>query len=182
MARPLADEIRDLVASGQATKRQGNKFGTRVRNVDQDPWEVGDQFTIPAGYEVLEMSINGSDPVPFIMVTVQNKNTNVVRNMRFFPNQMAKTIRPVVNGQLQNKLKTGGNAAKFYQKYADQGDEGMDNAVNAIVGHPIEITAKTPYQVYAYGTTNIENTALYEYSWVGAGPNGQQPPQGVVGA
>lgn len=179
MARPLADEVRDLVASGQATKRADNKFGKRVRNVDQDPWEVGDQFTIQAGYEVLEMSINGGDPVPFIMVTVQNKHTNVVRNMRFFPNQMAKTIRPVVNGQLQNKLKTGGTAAKFYQKYADQGDDGMDNAVAAMVGHPIEITAKTPYQVYAYGTTNLENTALYEYGWVGAGPEGQQ---GVVGA
>lgn len=179
MARELDLEVQDLVNSGQATKRKDNKFGKRVRNVDQDPWEVGDQFTIQNGYTVLEMSINGGDPVPFIMVTVKNKNSGVTRNMRFFPNQMAKTIRPVVNDQLQAKLKTKGTAATFYQKYADQGDEGMDNAVQAMVGHMIEVTAKTPYDIFEYGTDKVVPTSLYQYDWANGGPQGQG---GVVGA
>lgn len=182
MARELNAEINDLVNSGQATKRANNKFGKRVRNVDQDPWEIGDQFTIQAGYIVLETSINGGDPTPFILVTVKNKNNGVTRNMRLFPNQLAKTLRPVVNGQLQAKLKTKGTAAEFYQKYADEGDDGMDNAIAAMVGHTIEVTDKVPYDVYEFGTDKIVKSALYKYDWVGAGPNGQQQPQGVVGA
>lgn len=183
MARALNDEVQDLVNSGQATQRQGNKFGQRVRNVDQDPLDVGDQFVIPANYVVLEAPITqGGDPVAFILVTVTNKNTQVTRNVRFFPNQLAKVIYPIVNGVRQAKLKTKGSAAVFYQHYADQGADGMDNAVQAMVGFPIEITAKTPYTVAEYSTGKEVPTALYQYDWVGAGPNGQQQQQGVIGA
>lgn len=180
MARELKAEVQDLIDSGQATKRKDNKFGKRVKNVDQDPWEKGDVFAIQAGYTVLEAPITkGGDPVPFIMVTVKNKNTNAVRNMRLFPNQFAKSFRPLVNDELQAKVKTKGSAAVFYQKYCDLGDDGMDQAIAAMVGHEIEITDKVPYTILEYGTDKPVPTSLYTYDWVGAGPNGAQ---GVVGA
>lgn len=170
MARDLTAEVADLVNSGQAVQRQGNKFGKRVRNVDQDPMDVGDQFVIPAGYTVLEAPVvQGGDPVPFILVTVKNKNTGVTRNTRFFPNQLAKVIYPIVNGVRQAKLKTKGSAALHYQTFADQGDEGMDNAVQSMVGRVIEITAKTPYTVAEYGTNKEVPTALYQYDWAQTG-------------
>lgn len=165
MARSPKDEAQDLVKSGLATRASGNKFGRRVRNVDQDPMDVGDVFEIPADYEVLEQSINGSDPVPFILVPIKNKNTGVERNFRFFPNMLAKTIYPIVNGRRDGKVKTGGTAALEYQKFADQGDEGMDNAVKSLIGRPIEITAKVPYTVQEYGTTNEVPTNIYTYDF-----------------
>lgn len=165
MARSAKDETKDLVQSGQATRAANNKFGRRVRNVDQDPMDVGDVFTVPADFEVLEQSINGSDPVPFILVPIKNKNTGVERNFRFFPNMLAKTVYPIVNGRRETKVKTVGTAALEYQKFADQGDEGMDNAVKALVGRPIEITAKVQYTVQEYGTTNEVPTNIYTYDF-----------------
>jgi hypothetical protein len=133
MARSAKDEALDLIKSGLATKAANNLFGKRVRNVDQDPMDVNDEFTIPADYEVLLTSINGSDPTPFILIPLSNPVTGITRNFRFFPNMLAKTIYPIVNGKRENKVKTVGSAALEYQKFADQGDEGMDNAVKALV-------------------------------------------------
>ena len=165
MARSAKDEALDLIQAGLASKAANNKFGKRVRNVDQDPMDVNDEFTIPADYEVLEQSINGSDPTPFILIPITNSVTGVTRNFRFFPNMLAKAIRPVVNGKLEAKVKTVGSAALEYQKFADQGAEGMDNAVQALVGRKIKITAKTPYTVYEYGTTKEVPTNIFTYDF-----------------
>lgn len=165
MARSPKEEMQDLIKSGLATKAANNLFGKRVRNVDQDPMDVNDEFTIPADYEVLLTSINGSDPTPFILIPLSNPVTGITRNFRFFPNMLAKTIYPIVNGKREAKVKTAGTAALEYQKYADQGDEGMDNAVKALVGRKIRISAKTPYTVYEYGTTNEVPTNIYTYDF-----------------
>jgi hypothetical protein len=165
MARSAKDEALDLIKSGLATRAANNLFGKRVRNVDQDPMDVNDEFTIPADYEVLLTSINGSDPTPFILIPLSNPVTGITRNFRFFPNMLAKTIYPIVNGKRENKVKTVGSAALEYQKFADQGDEGMDNAVKALVGRKIRITAKTPYTVLEYGTTNEVPTNIYTYDF-----------------
>lgn len=165
MARNAKDEALDLIKSGLATRAADNKFGKRVRNVDQDPMDVNDEFTIPADYEVLMTSINGSDPTPFILIPLSNPVTGITRNFRFFPNMLAKTIYPIVNGKREAKVKTVGTAALEYQKFADQGDEGMDNAVKALVGRKIRITAKTPYTVLEYGTTNEVPTNIYTYDF-----------------
>lgn len=165
MARSPKEEMQDLIRSGLATKAANNLFGKRVRNVDQDPMDVNDEFTIPADYEVLLTSINGSDPTPFILIPLSNPVTGITRNFRFFPNMLAKTIYPIVNGKREAKVKTAGTAALEYQKFADQGDEGMDNAVKALVGRKIRISAKTPYTVYEYGTTNEVPTNIYTYDF-----------------
>ena len=165
MARNAKDEALDLIKSGLATKAANNLFGKRVRNVDQDPMDVNDEFTIPADYEVLLTSINGSDPTPFILIPLSNPVTGMTRNFRFFPHMLAKTIYPIVNGKREAKVKTVGTAALEYQKFADQGDDGMDNAVKALVGRKIRITAKTPYTVLEYGTTNEVPTNIYTYDF-----------------
>lgn len=165
MARSPKEEIQDLLKAGLVTKAANNLFGKRVRNVDQDPMDVGDEFTIPADYEVLLASINGSDPTPFILIPLSNPVTGITRNFRFFPNMLAKTIYPIVNGKREAKVKTVGTAALEYQKFADQGDDGMDNAVKALVGRKIRISAKTPYTVYEYGTTNEVPTNIYTYDF-----------------
>jgi hypothetical protein len=168
MARSVKDETNDLILAGLAQEVIDNKFGARVRNVDQDPMDQDDEFTIPADYKVLAAAIvPGGDPVKFILVELKNRITGVTRNVRFFPNMLAKTIRPVVNGKLDgSKVKTVGTAAKEYQKFADQGVEGMDNAVQALVGKKIRITAKTPYVVFEYGTTKETTTNIYTYDFV----------------
>ena len=167
MARSVEQEINDLLKGGQVTAVADNKFGKRVRNVDQDPLDEGDQFTIPADYKVLQAPITqGGDPQKFILIPVTNKNTGVTRNIRFFPNQLAKVIYPIVNGKREAKVKTKGTAALEYQKFADQGDEGMDNAVKALVGRKIEITAKVPYKTNAFQSTEEITTSLFTYDFV----------------
>lgn len=166
MARNPKEEAQDLIKAGLASKSVGNKFGKRVRNVDQDPMDVNDEFTIPADYEVLEAPITaGGDPVKFILIPITNSVTGITRNFRFFPNMLAKVIYPIVNGKRDGKVKTVGTAALEYQKFADQGDEGMDNAVQALVGRKIRITAKTQYDVTEFGTTNIVPTNIFTYDF-----------------
>lgn len=166
MARNPKEEAQDLIKAGLASKSVGNKFGKRVRNVDQDPMDVNDEFTIPADYEVLEAPITaGGDPVKFILIPITNAVTGITRNFRFFPNMLAKVIYPIVNGKRDGKVKTAGTAALEYQKFADQGDEGMDNAVQALVGRKIRITAKTQYDVTEFGTTNVVPTNIFTYDF-----------------
>lgn len=167
MARSVDQEILDLVRSGQATEVANNKFGKRVRNVDQDPLDVGDQFTIPQNYKVLEAPLTtGGDPQKFILIPVKNKHTGVERNFRFFPNQLAKILYPVVNGKIQSKVKTVGTAALEYQRFADEGEDGMDLAVQALVGRPIEITAKMSYDTFAFRSTEIVPSSIFTYDFV----------------
>lgn len=166
MARNPKDEALDMIQAGLATKAADNKFGKRVRNVDQDPMDVNDEFTIPEDYEVLLQSITpGSDPVPFILIPIKNAVTGVERNFRFFPNMLAKVVYPIVNGKREAKVKTTGTAALAYQKFADKGAEGMDEAVQSLVGKKIRITAKTPYTVLEYGTNNEVPTNIFTYDF-----------------
>ena len=166
MAKTIDIEINELLASGKARKVTDNKFGHSVRNVDQDPLGVDDVFVIPAEYQVLEAELfAGAKPVRFIMVNVTNEKTGVSRNIRFFPNQLAKVAYPVINGVSQPKVKTGGTAAKAYQAFAEQGSEGMDNAVASLVGKKIKITAKQTYTMYEFGTTTETTTNIYTYDF-----------------
>ena len=51
MARPVEEELQDLLASGQVTEAPDNKFGKSVRNVDQDPLDENDEFVLPTVIE-----------------------------------------------------------------------------------------------------------------------------------
>ena len=172
MARTVDQEINDLLQSGQVTEVADNKFGKAVRNVDQDPLDVGDQFEIKAGFKILQAAIvKGGDPQKFILVPVTNKNTQVTRNIRIFPNQFAKILYPIVNGKRQAKVKTVGSAAEMYQKFADSGLEGQDLAMAALAqkcaeGFVIEVTAKTPYRVLKYQSTEETDGSLFTYEFV----------------
>lgn len=167
MARSAKEELQDLINNGQVMPVADNKFGKRVRNVDQDPMDVTDVFEIPADYKVVEAPlVQGGEPQKFILIPITNEKTGVTRNFRFFPNMLAKTIRPVVNGKIGGKVKTVGTAALEYQKFADQGVEGMDNAVQALIGRKIRITGKTPYRVFEYGTTDEVDTNIFTYDFV----------------
>lgn len=172
MARSVDQETQDLLKSGQVTEVADNKFGKRVRNVDQDPLDVGDQFVIPTVYKVLQAPITtGGDPQKFILIPVTNKNTGVTRNIRFYPNQLAKVVYPIINGKREAKVKTGGTAALEYQKFADEGDDGMDLAMQALgakctAGSKIEITSKTPYTTNVYQSTEETTTNIFTYDFV----------------
>ena len=172
MARTVDQEINDLLQSGQVTEVADNKFGKAVRHVDQDPLDVGDQFEIKAGFKILQAAIvKGGDPQKFILVPVTNKNTQVTRNIRIFPNQFAKILYPIVNGKRQAKVKTVGSAAEMYQKFADSGLEGQDLAMAALAqkcaeGFVIEVTAKTPYRVLKYQSTEETDGSLFTYDFV----------------
>jgi hypothetical protein len=167
MARKVEEELKDLLESGQVQPVADNKFGKRVRNVDQDPMDKGDVFVIPADYKVVEAPlVTGGEPQKFILIPITNEKTGVTRNFRFFPNMLAKVVYPIVNGKREGKIKTSGTAAKAYQKFADQGDEGMDNAVQALVGKKILVSEKQSYLTTEYGTTKEVTTNIYTYDFV----------------
>lgn len=171
MARPVEDEIQDLLNQGQVTEVADNKFGKSVRNVDQDPLDENDEFVIPENYRVLQAPLTtGGDPQKFILIPVKNAVTGVTRNIRFFPNQLAKVVYPIVNGKREPKVKTIGDAALMYQTFADKGQDGMDLAMAALAaeckaGKKIRITAKTTYKTNAYQSSEIIDTNIFKYDF-----------------
>lgn len=167
MARSAKEELQDLLNSGQVQPVADNKFGKRVRNVDQDPMDKDDVFEIPADYKVVEAPlVAGGEPQKFILIPITNEKSGVTRNFRFFPNMLAKVVYPIVNGKREGKIKTTGSAAKAYQQFADQGEEGMDNAVQALVGKKIRVADKQTYLTTEYGSTKEVNTNIYTYDFV----------------
>lgn len=172
MARPINEEIQDLLQGGQVTERLGNKWGKAVRNVDQDPLDVNDEFSIPETYKILETALSpGGDPQAFILIPVRNTVTGVERNMRFFPNQLAKVVYPIVNGKRDGKVKTQGTAAQLYQTFAVNGNDGMDLAMAALSqecknGKKIRVTAKQTYRTTAYQSSQEVDTNVFTYDFV----------------
>ena len=168
MARPLNDEIQDLIAQNLVEEVPGNTFSGSVRNMDQDPLDVNDEFVIPKDYKVVRTAITpGGKLQEFTLVTVTNSVTGVTRNIRFFPNQLAKTIYPIVDGKRGNKVKTKGNVAEEYQRYVEKGPGGIDEAMKAFAesGKKIRITEKVSYETNAYQSSDIVSTNIFKYEW-----------------
>ena len=167
LAQSILDEINN--SKGAVIEAEGNKFNQSVRNMDAgDPLTVGDVITIPTGndYKVLQTKLNPQDPnarlVPFIMVEVNNEDTGTSRNMRFFPNQLAKIVFPVgSDGKRLPKVKTTGTATKEYTSHAT-----IDEAMEALKGKQIKVTKDDVYQTLRFGDNAIVNTHIYNYDLV----------------
>lgn len=167
LAQSILDEINN--SKGAVIAAEGNKFNAPVRNMDAgDPLGVGDVITIPTGdkYKVLQTKLNPQDPnarfVPFIMVEVHNDDTKTERNMRFFPNQLAKIVFPVnAEGKRLPKVKTAGTATKEYTSHAT-----IDEAMEALKGKQIKVTKDDVYQILRFGDNALVNTHIYTYDLV----------------
>ena len=165
LAQSILDEINN--SKGTVTKVEGNKFNTPVRNMDAgDPLSVGDVITIPTEFKVLQVNLTPDAKTPtmalFIMVEVKNEDTGAERNMRFFPNQLAKVAFPVdADGKRLPKVKTTGSATKEYTSHAT-----IDEAMEALKGKQIKVTKDDVYQTLRFGDNAIVNTHVYNYDLV----------------
>jgi hypothetical protein len=163
--RSYKEELKDLEKLG-IKKVEGNSFGdARVRNVDNDPMDVNDVFTIPEKYDVLSMTL-GDREIQFILLPIKNEKTGVERYFRFFPNQLAKFIFAKNNDQTM-KVKTPGTAAEAYQAFATKDGATIDSALAALAGKPIKITDKQAYTVNKFGSiteTTITNIYTYDFA------------------
>ncbi len=165
LAQSILDEINN--SNGTVTAVEGNKFNKAVRNMDAgDPLSVGDVISIPEKYDVLQVNLTPDAEVPtmapFIMVEVKNEETGAERNMRFFPNQLAKIAFPVdADGKRLPKVKTTGSATKEYTSHAT-----IDEAMEALKGKQIKVTKDDVYQTLRYGSNAIVNTHIYNYDLV----------------
>lgn len=170
----IADEIAQMIAGGNVVKAVDNKFVSAdgqplaIRNMEstQDPLEVGDVISVPADFQVLTEQLNGR-PVSFIMAEVKAADGSE-RNMRFFPNSLAKIAYPLdENRRRMAKVKTGGAVAQWVQGLLNEGKD-VNYLVSELAGKKkIKVTAKTPYTVYRFGTNNTETqgTSIYSYDW-----------------
>lgn len=165
LAQSILDEINN--SKGTVTAVEGNKFNKAVRNMDAgDPLSVGDVITIPTEFKVLQVNLTPDANTPtmalFIMVEVKNEDTGAERNMRFFPNQLAKVAFPVdADGKRLPKVKTTGSATKEYTSYAT-----IDEAMEALKGKQIKVTKDDVYQTLRFGDNAIVNTHIYNYDLV----------------
>lgn len=165
LAQSILDEINN--SKGTVTAVEGNKFNKAVRNMDAgDPLSVGDVITIPTEFKVLQVNLTPDAKTPtmalFIMVEVKNEDTDAERNMRFFPNQLAKVAFPVdADGKRLPKVKTTGSATKEYTSHAT-----IDEAMEALKGKQIKVTKDDVYQTLRFGDNAIVNTHVYNYDLV----------------
>lgn len=160
----LAEAIaKELTVQG-VSKNEAGKFNMPVRNMDlNDPLEEGDVISIPTDYEILNVIIDATNPeakpVPFIMVEVVNEVKGTEKNMRFFPNQLAKIVFPVdEEGKRMPKVKTTGTAAKHYATFQD-----ADTAMESLKGKKIKVVKDSVYRTERYSDKAIVNTHVYQY-------------------
>lgn len=163
----VAVEIEELVNAGEATIVADNKFTdangapVRVRSMESlnDPLEVGDEITIPTDYKVIAVKV-GEGTYPCTIAEVKSLDGSE-RNMRFFPNSLAKNITPIDDqGKRMAKVKTTGEVAQWYQA-----QETVDKAMDGLKGKTIVVKAATPYTIKNYQTKQNQNTRIYEYAW-----------------
>lgn len=162
----IAQEIAEMV-NGGASVVENNKFanadGTplKVRNMDStnDPLEIGDEITIPTDYKVVLTKI-GENSYPCTVAEVKSTDGSE-RNMRFFPNSLAKNIIPLdAENKRMPKVKTSGKVAEWYA-----GFDNVDDAMRELAGKTIKVVAKETYNVRDYTTKEIRSTSVYGYDW-----------------
>lgn len=158
-------EIENLVAAGDVVVENG-KFedadgnAIRIRNMEStnDPLEVGDEITIPADYKVLKTKINDTTAL-YTIAEVHSKDGSD-RNMRFFPNSLAKVAYPVdENKKSLPKVKTSGNVAEWAQ------GKTLDEVVKGLVGRTFVVSAKDGYRCKEYQKETTHNVNIYGYTW-----------------
>lgn len=163
----IANEIQDLVAAGEAVVVADNKFTgadgapVKVRSMEStnDPLEVGDEITIPQDYKVIAVKI-GEGSYPCTIAEVKSADGSE-RNMRFFPNSLAKNITPIdAEGRRMPKVKTTGNVASWYA-----GQDTVDNAMKELAGKTIVVSAKETYTIKDYTTKENRTTSVFAYDW-----------------
>ena len=163
----IATEIQEMVAAGDATVVADNKFSgadgapLRVRSMEStnDPLEVGDEITIPTDYKVIAVKI-GEGSYPCTVAEVKGADGSE-RNMRFFPNSLAKNITPIdAEGRRMPKVKTTGAVASWYSQ-----KDTVDEAMKELAGKTLVVAAKTVYSIRDYNTKEIRQTGIYQYEW-----------------
>ena len=169
MKNTIAKEVEEMIAGG-AVKVENKTFQDadgkplKVRNMDatNDPLEIGDEITIPQDYEVLLTDINGNQ-YPCTVAEVKTTDGGE-RNMRFFPNSLAKVVYPVdAEGKRGPKVKTTGTVAKWYSEKGT-----VDEAMKELAGKTIVIAGKETYNYRDYNTKEIRSTSVYQYEWKAA--------------
>lgn len=163
----IATEIQEMVAAGDAVVVADNKFSgadgapLKVRNMEStnDPLEVGDEITIPTDYKVIAVKI-GEGLYPCTVAEVKSADGSE-RNMRFFPNSLAKNITPIdAEGRRMPKVKTAGAVASWFSQ-----KDTVDEAMKELAGKTFVVAAKTVYSVRDYNTKEIRQTGIYQYEW-----------------
>lgn len=163
----IATEIQEMVAAGDATVVADNKFSgadgapLKVRSMEStnDPLEVGDEITIPTDYKVIAVKI-GEGSYPCTVAEVKGADGSE-RNMRFFPNSLAKNITPIdAEGRRMPKVKTTGAVASWYSQ-----KDTVDEAMKELAGKTLVVAAKTVYSVRDYATKELRQTGIYQYEW-----------------
>ena len=163
----IATEIQEMVAAGDATVVADNKFSgadgapLKVRSMEStnDPLEVGDEITIPTDYKVIAVKI-GEGSYPCTVAEVKGADGSE-RNMRFFPNSLAKNITPIdAEGRRMPKVKTTGAVASWYSQ-----KDTVDEAMKELAGKTLVVAAKTVYSIRDYNTKEIRQTGIYQYEW-----------------
>ena len=163
----IATEIQEMVAAGDATGVADDKFSgadgapLKVRSMEStnDPLEVGDEITIPTDYKVIAVKI-GEGSYPCTVAEVKSADGSE-RNMRFFPNSLAKNITPIdAEGRRMPKVKTTGAVASWYSQ-----KDTVDEAMKELAGKTLVVAAKTVYSIRDYNTKEIRQTGIYQYEW-----------------
>lgn len=171
MAKKINVEIEEAIAGG-ATVVEGNQFvdgegkPLRIRSMENtnDPLEVGDVITIPEEYKVLSIPV-GETHACFIFASCVSAD-GTERNVRFFPNCLAKIYFPVdENKRRMPKVKTGGAVARWWAEQLAAGKD-VNGAMQALKGRKIQVTAKDSYTVFKFqSTTETQGTNAYTYDW-----------------
>jgi hypothetical protein len=159
------DEIANLVKAGDVEvannsfeDAEGNPARIRSMESTNDPLEVGDEITVPTDFKVLETKIN--DTTARYVVAEVHSVDGSERNMRFFPNSLAKTAYPVdEKGKRLAKVKTTGNVAEWAQ------GKTHNEVVRGLAGKTFKVTSKDSYTCKEYQKETTHNVNIFGYAW-----------------
>ena len=110
--------------------------------------------------KVIAVKINDAGSFPCTMAEVKSPDGGE-RNMRFFPNSLAKIVLPVDDqGRRMPKVKTTGTVATWYA-----GQDTIDAAMAGLAGKTIKVVGKETYSYRDYNTKEIRQTSVFAYEW-----------------
>lgn len=136
---------------------------------DGNGFAEGDVITLPNVAKVLNIPFGTDGRTGEGMIVKVTSKTGSVRYQPFYPKSLAKRTNVLQLDKgvvVSNKYdKASGTAANFYQQRAGQEIKSIVNQLIAN-GQDIVVTKVTPVKTYAFRSTEVIDSNLYQYDFV----------------
>ncbi len=150
----LETEIKRSLAAGD---KQARKFTGSVRSVDSTALMLGDTWTFPETYTIMDHTFSSGRTIQYVFIEVDG------RTIPFYPTTFTKSRRVYNEDKTatDERKTTAGTAAEKYREFPD-----IQSAMDALKGKKCTVSNVEIIRTLDYNTREVVDTRILTIDFV----------------